>query len=325
MQLGQETTGLAGTAVAADLIWRGYGLLEDLTEVHFVDEEVGYVSGTDRAYIPFVAGKVSMPDVEATFEQFPHILEASLGHATPGQDGTGSGYVYSYAFPTTTLPTIRPYTIEGGDNQQAEELAYCFVQDFKLSGAPKEAVMMSANWYGRQISNTTFTTGLSLQTVEEILFTKAVLYIDEDSGTIGTTPVSATLLGFTFNANTGLIPKHTADGNLYFTFPQNTMPEVTLDLTYEHNATAVLQKTAWRANTPKQVRLDITGSDLSSTGTAYDAKHLIIDLAGKYEKFTPLGELDGNDTIDCTFRGRYNASADLFCELVVVNELSALP
>ena len=67
LQLGQE--GTAGTAVAATAIWRGMGTIHDIREVVFPEEDVGYIGGTDRSYIARYWSELSMPEVEATFEQ----------------------------------------------------------------------------------------------------------------------------------------------------------------------------------------------------------------------------------------------------------------
>lgn len=321
IQLGAEST--AGDAVAATARWRGMGTIEDGREVVFPEEDIGLVGGADRSYIPRLAAAISFEDIEATFEQLPYILEAGVQTVSPTTD-SGSGYIYSYAFPTTGVNSIQTYTIEGGDNQQAEEMEYAFVEAFTLSGAAGEALKMSADWVGRQVTNTTFTASLSVPSVEEILFSKASLYIDDSTGTVGTTLISNTLLAMNLEVDTGWQVVETATGELYFSFAKSTMPEITLDITFEHDANAVAEKTAWRNQTPRQLRLEFPGSALSTTGT-YDTKLLRVDLAGKWESFEPLGEEDGNDTVEATFRMRYNSTAALFGEIVVVNELSALP
>lgn len=127
IQLGRETT--AGTAVAATTVWRGLGTIEDQRETVFPEEDVGYLGGLDRNYIPVLEAGLTMDPVPATFEQLPHILEAGVKTATPSQDGTaGSGYSYTYTLPTTSKNTLKTYTIEGGDDQQAEEMEYSFVE-----------------------------------------------------------------------------------------------------------------------------------------------------------------------------------------------------
>lgn len=323
IQITAETT--AGTQKAATTIWRGTGTLEDKTEVTFPEEDVGILGGADRSYIAFQDAGLALDATPATFEQLPHILEMGVMTATPTQDGTeGSGYAYAYTLPTTAVPTIKTYSIEGGDNQQEEEGAYFFCEDFKLEGKPREAVMMSANLRGRSVGPESFTTTATLPEVEEILFQKGKLYIDDVDGTLGETQKSATLLGFSLDVKTGLVPVFAGDGNLYFSFVKSTAPEVTLQITFEHDGTAVAEKAAWRAQTPRQIRLLFEGSALTTAGT-YTYKTLIIDVAGKWQKFDKLAEQDGNDIVTGTLLARYNATADLFTVLTVVNELSALP
>jgi hypothetical protein len=324
IELGRETT--AGTAATPTTIWRGQGTIEDSLELVFPEEDVGYLSGITRTYIPQVEATLEMDEVEATFEQLPHILEAGVQTDTPAQNGTGSGYIYTYTFPTTAAKTLKHYTIAGGDNQQAEYFAYGFVESFSLSGSSGEAVMMGATWKGRQVATTTFTTTASIPTVETLLFNKSNLYIDTAGGTMGGTVKSNTLLGFTLDVDTGWQAVYAGDGQLYFSFDKSTMPEVTMDVTFEHDATAVAEIAAWRAETVRQIRIKVTGAGLTTVGGGtYTTKQIWIDLAGKWESFDPIDEQDGNDVVTGTFRARYDATAAKFAEITVINELSALP
>lgn len=323
IQLGRETT--AGNAVVATTIYRGKGTLEDQQEIAFAEEDIGYLSGVDRTYSPKDGAALSMESVEATFEQLPHILEAGIKTATPAQDGAGSGYIYSYEFPTTAANTIKTYTIEGGDNQAVEEIEYAYVSSFTLVGEAGAAWMMTAEWIGRQVLTSAFTGSLSLPAVEEILFQKTKLYIDNVSGAFGGTLKSNTLLGATLNVTTGLIPKFTADGELYFSFVQTTSPEVTLDITFEHDGTAVAEKANRKAETPRLIRLLAEGSTFTTAGTTYSKKTMIIDLAGKWETFEKIGEQDGNDIVSGVFRSRRNATIDDFGSITMVIDLASIP
>jgi len=320
--LGLETT--AGTAVAADTIWHGTGSIEDQREVIFPDEDIGYISGKDRNYIPKVEAGVVFDATPATFEGLPVILSAGVKNVVTGVTDTGgSGKVYTYTFPTTTANSIKTWTIEAGDDQQAEEVEYAFVESFELSGNGGEALQMSANWKGRQVSKCTFTTPVTTPaTVEEILFGKGKLYIDEVGGTIGSTEKSNTLLGMSLSVNTGWIAKYAADGQLYFSWAQSTKPEVLLNVTFEHNATAVAEKDAWKAKTARQLRLKFEGNALTTAGT-FTYKTLIIDLAGKWESFDTIGDMNGNDIVTGTFRAGYDATAAKFAEIKVVNETAS--
>ena len=114
--------------------------------------------------------------------------------------------------PTTSPNTIKTYTIEGGDNQLAQESDYCFVESFKISGNAGEGVMMEATWRGRDVVDTTFTGALTAPTLipgDHIVFGGSNLYIDAVGGTIGTTEITSTLLSFELDVTTGLKAKFT--------------------------------------------------------------------------------------------------------------------
>lgn len=331
VQLGKEAT--AGTAVAATTILRTKGALENMQSVVFPEENVGYISGTDRQYIPFKSGQYDMPSGESSFEQIMHVFEAGVQKVTTGSaDGSGSGKIYTYLMPTTqacdmsssTRP-IQTYTIEAGDNNEVEEMEYSFLENFALEGSATEALMVSGTWRGRQISNSSFTTAATLPTVEEILFSKGSVYIDAQGGTIGSTQVSNTILDMNLAVTTGLKGQPTADGNLYFSFVKGVPPEVVLQMTFEHNSSASTEKTNWESGTARLIRLKFLGSALTTSGSSYSTKTFIIDLAGKWEKFSSRTDNDGNSVVTGTFRARYNSTAALFARFIVVNEVSSVP
>lgn len=324
IQLGREST--AGTAVAATSIWRGLGGVDDQTEVVFPEEDIGVLSGTDRSYIAKKLAKVVFDAVPATFEQLLHILEAGVKTIGTGvADGSGTDKIYDYTFPISSANTIKTYTLEGGDDAGAEEVEYAFVEEFTLAGKAGEAWTMAASWLGRQSTPASFTAALTVPTVEEILFGKTLLYIDPVTAAFGTTIKSNTLIEASLKVKTGWQAVFTGDGNLYFSFAKCTMPEFLLEITFEHDATAVAEKAAWRAQTSRAIQLKATGSAVATPGTTYTYKMMILNIAGKWEKFDVIGEQDGNDIVKGTLRGRYNATNSKLGNIIVVNELASVP
>jgi hypothetical protein len=105
---------------------------------------------------------------------------------------------------------------------------------------------------------------------------------------------------------------------------QYTEPEVTIDVTFEHNASAVAEKANWRAETVRLLQLKWEGSTVATPGTTYSVHTLIVNLAGKWESFDALSDQDGNDIVTGTFRGKYSSTDSLFGQFIVVNELTAL-
>lgn len=325
-QIGLESS--AGTAVAATAIYRGLAVIDDQSKPVFPVEDVGYLSGTNRAYIPKTVVNVNMPDHEATFEQIGYILSAGVEDVVTGTSngGTTNGYIYTYTFPTTAAKTLKSYTIEAGDNTQAEEVEYAQVRSFNLTGAAGEAVKLSADWFGRNRTKTTFTS-LSLTDVEEILFQNAKLYIDAAGGTIGATQATNTFLGFDLSVKTGVVPVWTGDGSKAFSFSKTVMPEILLKVTFEHDAVAVARKDDFAAGTERLVSIVITGSALTGTGGTYTTKLLRINMAAKVDSIEPMGEDgDGDNTVQVTFRARFSTAPnpDLFANILVCNTLSAL-
>jgi hypothetical protein len=332
IQLGRESS--AGTAVAATTIWRGIGgMLKDNRAVTMVDELVGIALPTTRAYIGMEESALSMAATEATFEQLIHILEAGIKTVGTGaSDGVGSGKIYAYPVGMTSVNTIKTYTIETGDNQQAEEADYCFVEKFTLSGERGQAVKMSADWIGRKVSTTNFTGALSIPTVETILAGRGQFFIDAVGGTIGTTQISETLLKWELSVDTGWRAKYTVDsdasgGGLEFAFAyfDRDSFKAELSVTYEHNATAVAQKLLFQGPTARLVRIQIPGSLLGTAGTTYANKWLIIDAALMYTEWDALDADEGNSIVNVTGTIGYDATAAKALSITVVNELASVP
>lgn len=328
IQLGRETT--PGTAVAATTIWRGMGVnLKDDQKINMVDEQIGIAVPSNRSYLSQLGGSLSMAATPATFQQLPYILAAGIKAGYTGSaDGSGTGKIYSYAMGVSDVNTISTFTIETGDNQQAEEMEYSFVEKFTLSGERGEAVMVSADWVGRQVVNTTFTPALSVPAVEDIITSKGAFYIDDVSGTIGATATNGTLLSWELQVTTGWRGKWVADkGILYFDFAYFDRDSFSAEFsaTFEHDAKAVTEKAAWRSNSPRLLRIKILGSTNTTPGTLWSTKALQIDMATRYTEFDALDAEDGNSIIKVKGIVGYDSTAAKSLDFTVVNELTTIP
>lgn len=326
IQICREDT--QGSATTDFYVWRGTGTLEDSRESVWPEEDIGIFGGTDRQYFPKLAATLEMDDVEATFEQLPHIFDAGIRYAAPTTD-TGSGYIRSWSEPIVSSDAAEStdlvtYSFKCGDNNEVEAFSFGFITEFALSGNAGEAWMVKSTWTGREVStdNDGFNT-VTAPEVEEILFSKTKLYIDAADGTLGGTLISNTLIGATLEVTTGWQAVHTGSGRLDLSFVKQVKPEIKLDITFEHNATASAEKTAWRNGTARQIRLLCEGSALTSSGT-YTYKTLQIDLAGKWDTFEKLDEQDGNDIVTGHFVARYNSDAEFLAAFTVVNEVDSL-
>ena len=325
IQLGREST--PGTAVAASTIWRGGALMpmDDQTKTR-PEENIGFSSGVTRQYTPAKLASLAFPATPATFQGIQHVMEAGVKTVTPTQDGVGTDYINAYPLPSGDVNSIKTYTIEGGDNKVVEEMEYAFVTEFELSGKRNEAWMLTANWLGRQSTVSSFTSALSVPAVSEMLFNKSKIYIDNVGATIGTTQIANSWLEAKLKVITGLKAQPTGDGNLYFSFMDFIGAKATLGLSFLHNATVAAERVLWRSNTPRQIRILIEGNTVATPGTTYSKETFRIDAAGLYTAFGPPNDEDeGSNVNKVTFEIAYDAVAALFCNFLLVNELSAVP
>lgn len=325
IQLGHNASSDSGDIIPATTIWRGMGTIQDDRKFYFVPEDVGIMGGVDRSNVSFLGASISLDAVDCTPEQLPYLCEMNIGNATPVQDtDSGDGYVYTYNFPSTSQNTLLPFTLEGGDNNQAEVMDYVLGTDFTLSGVGQESWKMSGNCFGRQSQKQAFTSPVALPAVTPFNFSMSKLYIDADSDTFGTTLISNTLLKATFKYTSMIVAKPSADGNIYFSFVVQTGFAATLDVTFEHNTSAVAAKDDWIAQNGKLVQVLMQGNTFT-VGGVYTRRIAKINLAGKWSKFNKLGEQNGNDVLEGTFDCKYNSTAATNGQIIVVPALATLP
>jgi len=325
LQLGAESS--PGTKVAATTIWRGpASTLVDERKIHRIAEHIGILAPTNRTQTLLLGVTLTMPSQAATFEQLPYIGAAGIKNITSGTPDGGSGKIYTYTMPVgTNKNTIKTYTIEAGNAQQAEAMEFGFVEEFSLAGGVGEHVMLEAKWRGRQVIDQAFTSALNAPAVESIPFQKSKLYIDDTGGIIGTTQALKTFVRFKLNVKTGWRPLPAGgDGTLYFPDIDYADPDVTLDLTFIYDTTATGARSKWRSETGALIRMLFEGSALSAAG-GYSRKTLIIDLAGKWMSFKAIEAAEGIEICTGTFEAMYDPSANLLFEMTIVNEVSALP
>jgi len=172
-----------------------------------------------------------------------------------------------------------------------------------------------------------FTDSAALPEVECIVFSKAQLYIDPDTGSFGDSAVNSILMGFDFEVETGIQARPAASGQLYFPRAALVNPSIVLRMTLEWDGNSSDEKQLWKdgGHAGRLIRIKVEGSALATAG-GYTYKTLIIDVAGQYEKFEKIGEDNGNDIVDVIFRGQYNTTEAAYSTIIVVaDSLPTLP
>lgn len=229
---------------------------------------------------------------------------------------------------TVTIEVVRQvYTFRAGDNSAAEKGAYGFCKDFEISGSgggDSDAIMMSANFEVRQWISDAFTASLAIPSVSEFMFPEAQLAIDAVGGTLGLT-TAGVFTDFSFKYNSGIRKRYGANNSKnYDSALLRGGPEIVFTVGLPYDTIAQAQIANWRAQTAVKMRLTLNGASVTTPGTTYSKKTVLIDMPGKWESFDGLEDVEGGDIVRGTFRCKYNATAALNPRILVVNELSTL-
>ena len=325
IQYGREAT--AGTAVAATVVHRGPATMpKDTRKVIFAAEDVGRLTPSLRVYTPLLGAEMAWDSHEATFEHLPHVLEGGIDAETPTQDGAGSDYIRVYTLGASgNYP--KTYTLEGGDNVDVGEMEFAFVKSFSYDGKYGESVMVSAvDWQARQWTDTSFTGALTPTSVEEILFNKGTIFINDVASAFGTDQAVGTLLGFKVDVDTGWRIVPVADGSLYYLDIKNVGPSISVEITMEHDSVvSVAEKAKFRALTSRALRLQFEGSAFGTAGTTYSVQTHLLDVCGVWDEGAfEMGEQDGDNIMIATLRGGYDATRGFMAQFTHVNEVAAL-
>ncbi len=225
---------------------------------------------------------------------------------------------YTWTFTPSLIASAaqESYTIEYGDNVQAYEAEFCMASAIEISGAPDEPLKLSVDLFGRQMTAATFTTELTMPTVESALFNKAKLYIDSAWASLGNTVKSASLIDFTLRIDTGLVPMKAADGTLYFSFVAEKARGVELDMTlYWNDTVSTTERAMWAAQTKRAVRIEVEGTELEHSRL----KTLTFDLWGVYTDWETISEKDGASIVAVKFQSVGDIDNDHEYSIAVVN------
>lgn len=319
VQAGVEST--PGTPVASTFIFRGaFAGAKDESTRKRVEEQVGQYIPTGQVIMPWQLARLSMPAMPFTFEQSPHILEASVKTATPG---AGPGYKRTYNAPITTAPTTKFYTIEAYNTEATADfrkMPHAYVEEWTLSGKSGEEWMIAPNWVGRRLETGTPTALTTLVSTEIALFSKTKLYIDAVGGTIHTTQKLGVLMGAELKYTSGIMYVPVGDGTLFYSAVKYGQPALTYSITLELESTSVVAAERAILETVPQpnrlLSLDCAGSSAN--------KNLRIDWSGRHTVIGDYTNQDGNTVVTIDGEVSYDSGAAMFMSVIVDNALATI-
>lgn len=325
MQIGRQAA--LGTPVAATILFPvDSGVVIDLDRAYLSpNEDYGGRSRhrPDRGTYGVRGAQLSF-NADARFEDIIDLLEMGLaGGVTPSGAGP---YTWAYAADELTH-TLRPYTIEVGDETQEWETSDALVDTLDigydaLSAPGNTPWRVAATILGGDRLASTFTGGLSaragLETAEGHLTTLA-------EGTTATafaslTALTGSLVSYRFRLNNNLVRRVYGGATDVFTaWGFSDRREVSVEAMVKMTATtktnihdifnaagALAQERRWR---------------ILATGSG--TKTLTIDQRVRFEA-VPIGERDGEHVYNATAHTVYDSTNASDLKITVVNSISAI-
>jgi len=120
------------------------------------------------------------------------------------------------------------------------------------------------------------------------------------------------------------VAKAAADGALTWSYVVAPMPDITVAVTFEHNASALAAKVDWRAESPKLLRFLNQGTAFTNPSSTYTYRTCQMDFAGKWLKFGKIGNMNGNDILEGTFQVRSSEVQASAGQILIANTLASL-
>lgn len=328
VQFGKETT--RGTAVAADTIILGKvpAVGSDRKPV-FPSEDVGINTPSVRSVIHQYLYSNTLSTEHGYYQQLPVLFGCGLkGGVTPTETtASQSDYLWTHT-PSLVSGADNAQdamTIELGDDTQAFETEYAMIERIRISGSVAQGqdaspVSIEADFFGRQLTPTTFTTGISLPSAEPINAKLARFYLDTTWAGVGGTEKANILRAFDIEIVTGLHPKFSGSGDKFFNGHGAGLISVTANFTLEGTSAADAIFDAQQAKTFQVVRLKISGAQIG-TGTNHS---LTLDIGGEWESVSPLASEDRGDNMhSAVLVGRYDSTGAKMLQVATVTNVAS--
>lgn len=284
--------GAAPKAVPNDRVWKmlKYNSTFRTQYSHYTNDEL------------FVKDSLTFDaDHPLYFQALPMLFQCSLdGTITPAEQTGGQGdYKWDVTPSMTAANAPDTFTLEMGDDQQAYEIEFCMVDNLKFAWtiAPDGSaspVTGEFGYFGRQVTETTFTSSMVLPATLETLNGKlSRLYANASWATIGNTEIASTLRGAELEIMTGNEPKFFGSANKYFSTYGEGMIGTLLTLDLEGNASADAFFDSYQAGDKLGIRVDINGAQIGSGVTSL----LRFDMMMAVTSVTPLNTVVGSNNL----------------------------
>lgn len=257
---------------------------------------------------------------------------AIRGNVTPTQPDAvnePNHYLWTFAPGLTTANTpsitngIDTFTLEYGDNIQAYETSYLFTTQLVIEGIINEPVTFMWSITGQQVTETSFTGGLSVPPAASFQTNNAKFYIDTTFAGIGSTQKTSMLRAFTWTFETQFTPLFAADGTFVFAALDEARKTATLELTYDRDDTnSEAEKDRYEAQSIFYPRIRLEAEGEMDSGQS-NPEYINIDGAYRYTDWPDTDDDSGIAIETVTAKAFYDSTSSKMIEVDVGTTMSA--
>jgi hypothetical protein len=221
----------------------------------------------------------------------------------------------------TALNAPPSFTLDAGDDVQNWRLQGCQWQTIKLSAARGDKTSLALTGFAQRAIKTSAAAPVVNSGVKVVSDHWTLKHATSAAGLTGASVVANFLYDWDLEINTGILPRHYLDGNLYIGRSVETDISGTLNLTVESSALAVSEYyDKWKAQTLDFIRLKNTGPVLG--GSFYDCQ---LDLPVYFDQPKVLASVDdGVNLYQIPARLAYDATSAKSIQVVTVTSATAL-
>lgn len=269
------------------------------------------------------------------FHHIPMLMSGGLRGGVSASAIGGGGYTWVHTALSTTATTLDYFTTEWADDVSTDGMKAIdgVVESMEFSFDPELGPWsVSATWrFGSVDHGVTPTAGLNVSSNLPLVFgADTVLYIDDASGSIGSTQISDALHAATISIENEIDVKRFANGsNSRFGVDGYGLANRTITATFTFAKSddivgALDSEVAdWLSADPvnRYLRVETTSTSLAESGNPYKWTQ---DFSGTWRTRSD-GEQGGNSVVTLELIGRYDVGLGFAYRSTVVNTLATLP
>lgn len=318
-----------GTALPATYVWPGlrtvrYQPTDVVVRAEKLNGSLALSDGAD------VMGKSAAAVLGGYLcpQTFPRLLQGATHQVAPTADaGMPPAQTRVYAPTLTAEDTPVSLALEVGSNIVQDQwlIPGALPASFTLSGRIGEFAMFEANYLGKALQPHALTAPLTAGDYTRLSAKNAKFFVDDITGTIGTTEVAGCITEFAFNSGGLWALVNCIDGSLEASGYSQVEQDPSLVITIQLGDDTLAWFNAMQSGAQKLVRLQLPGVEIHPGPPAVVAEMIQIDLAANITAFPEVGDTEAENGLVAaiTFSGSEDNTGGSFGKLIEYTVVSA--